>query len=296
MPDAQRNTPSRRPRRPRSIEEKPQAQKAEASITGSTKTQKSNGKENQMQNHIDRTVHIVVQGKGGCGKSTTASHQAQALQAMTGAQVMCINTDPVNNSLGQYSALYLRDLEIMESDNQINPRRFDTMIDWILEHPGPVVIDNGASSFIPINSYMAETGAIEALEDEGRQVFIHTILVGGKDMKDTLAGLNALLETTSAPIIVWENEHFGPVERDGKRLAESETFQEWRHRFAGIVTLPPNRDQMLGTDYAMMASAGLTYAEAFSSNIFGTMPRRRLQKAWNNIFGQIAAIHGGLSA
>lgn len=244
---------------------------------------------------IDSSVHIVVQGKGGCGKSTAANHNAQALQALTNAQVMCINTDPVNNSLERFPALYVRDLDIMNRD-QIDPRRFDAMIDWTLEHPGPVVIDNGATSFIPVTSYMAETGAIEALEEEGRKVFIHTILVGGQAMDDTLDGLDALINNTAAPIIVWENEFFGPVERNGKRFAESQFYRDHRDRFAGIVTLRQHRAAMFGTDYALMTGAGLTYAEALNSDQFGKMPRRRLQAAWEDIFGQLAAIHGGLTA
>jgi adenylylsulfate kinase-like enzyme len=47
------------------------------------------------------TVHLVLQGKDGVGKSVVASWLAEFLMK-NGKPVCCIDGDPVNRSLGQY--------------------------------------------------------------------------------------------------------------------------------------------------------------------------------------------------
>ena len=49
----------------------------------------------------DPADHLVLQGKGGVGKSLVASWLAEFLMSR-GQPVRCIDGDPVNRSLGQY--------------------------------------------------------------------------------------------------------------------------------------------------------------------------------------------------
>ena len=53
---------------------------------------------------IAAAIHLVLQGKGGVGKSVVASWLAEFLIGR-GQPVCCIDGDPVNRSLGQYKAL-----------------------------------------------------------------------------------------------------------------------------------------------------------------------------------------------
>ncbi|MCG9105601.1 conjugal transfer protein TraL [Laribacter hongkongensis] len=234
-------------------------------------------------------THIVLQGKGGVGKSFIASLIAQTLQSMD-TNLLGIDTDPVNQTLARYRALPVRTLEILNADRQIDSRQFDQMIEWMLTHAGPVVVDNGATSFVPVTGYLAETGALDVLTDSGKQVVLHTVLVGGQAMDDTIAGFQALLQSSNAPVVVWENEFFGPVERDGRRFSESAMFSENRHRIAGIVTLRRRNLDTFGRDLTAMTSAGLTFSEALSSPDFGAMPKHRLKQIWADIAGQLAPV------
>ncbi|NHQ81144.1 conjugal transfer protein TraL [Chromobacterium vaccinii] len=235
-------------------------------------------------------THITLQGKGGVGKSHITSLLAQAIWAIFGIRPLGIDTDPVNKTLMHFPALQARGLDILNQDNQINSRQFDTMVEWLLEHDGPAVIDNGATSFIPATGYLAETGAIDVLNAAGRRVFIHTVLVGGQAMDDTIDGLAALLDSTSAPIVVWENEHFGPVEREGRRFRDSSVYHENRERIAGIVTLRrPNAD-LAGRDIAELSIKGQTFAEALASPEWGRMPKHRLQMVWADYLQQLRPI------
>jgi CO dehydrogenase nickel-insertion accessory protein CooC1 len=63
-------------------------------------------------------VHLVLQGKGGIGKSVVASWLTEFLAAR-GQKVCAIDADPVNRSLGQYKALGAEKLDLMNQDGLI---------------------------------------------------------------------------------------------------------------------------------------------------------------------------------
>lgn len=260
-------------------------------ITPTTATKNPNG--DAMTQYND--IHTVLQGKGGCGKSFTAGVLAQAIQVIFGKPPLAIDTDPVNKTLMHYPALAARGLEILNGDNQIDSRQFDTMIDWLLEHDGPAVIDNGATSFVPATGYLAETGAIDVLNEAGRRVVIHTVLVGGQAFSDTISGLQALLGSTNAPIVVWENEFFGAVERDGRRFINSSLYSRNCDRIAGIVTLRRNNAALAGQDIANLGMQGLTFEEAINSPEWGRMPKHRLRAVWNDYISQLEPILKGIA-
>ena len=88
-------------------------------------------------------IHMVLQGKGGVGKSMIAATLAQ-YKAGKGTKPLCIDTDPVNATFEGYKALNVRRLNIMEGD-EINTRNFDALVEMIASAEGDVIIDNGAS-------------------------------------------------------------------------------------------------------------------------------------------------------
>ena len=75
-------------------------------------------------------IHFVLQGKGGVGKSMSAAILAQYIGERGGEPSTNIDTDPVNATFQGYKALNVKRLQIMEAD-EINPRRFDTLIEMI---------------------------------------------------------------------------------------------------------------------------------------------------------------------
>ena len=254
---------------------------------------------NNMKNGEPMTyndIHTTLQGKGGVGKSTTTAIIAQVIASAFGVQPLTIDTDPVNKTLMHFPALQAKGLEILNSENQIDARQFDQMIEWLLQHEGPAVIDNGATSFIPATGYLAETGAIDVLNEAGRRVVIHTVLVGGQAMNDTLSGLKALLASTSAPIVVWENEFFGPVERNSKRFIDSNLYSQNAHRIAGIVTMRRRNPDTFGKDIAQLIAGGQTFAEALASPEWGVMPKHRLKTVWADYLQQLTPILTGATA
>lgn len=97
-------------------------------------------------------IHLLLQGKGGVGKSFIAATLAQYRQSK-GHMPLCIDTDPVNATFHGYAALDVRRLQIMEDDD-INPRSFDALIELMADSTADVIIDNGASAFVPLSHYL----------------------------------------------------------------------------------------------------------------------------------------------
>lgn len=84
----------------------------------------------------------------------------------------------------------------------------------LLTEDGVFIVDSGASTFIPLWSYIFENKVLELLSNAGRTLYVHTVITGGQALADTLKGFESLAETTSQRnLIVWINEYFGRVER-----------------------------------------------------------------------------------
>lgn len=111
-------------------------------------------------------VDFILQGKGGVGKSLIASLLAQ-YYGSTGLAPRCIDTDPVNATFAGYRAFSAETLNIMDGDD-INSRAFDQLVERIMEDSGPqMVVDNGASTFVPLCSYIIQNDVIGLLTEAG---------------------------------------------------------------------------------------------------------------------------------
>ena len=118
-------------------------------------------------------IHMVLQGKGGVGKSFIAALMAQFLQDR-GREPVCIDTDPVNATFTGYSAFGVHAIELMDG-RDINPRSFDLLVERIA-CAGPesdhVIVDNGASSFLPLADYMLSYDVPGLLAEMGHELWL----------------------------------------------------------------------------------------------------------------------------
>lgn len=231
-------------------------------------------------------IHIILQGKGGVGKSLVAALLAQYLEGKS-ENLFCADTDPVNDTFARYSAFNAERVKIMNADKNIDARVFDGLIEKLLTHEGDAVIDNGASTFVPLSAYMLENNVIGLLQEAGKKVFVHTVLTGGQAMDDTMIGLNSLLLSQDAPVVVWQNEFYGSVEKDGKKFTESKLYEKSKKRIQGIVTIHKRNQDTFGKDMELMISNKLTFNQAMTSDLFTIMPRQRLKQIRNSIFEQL---------
>jgi len=102
------------------------------------------------------TVHLVLRGKGGVGKSVVASWLAGFLMN-GGKPVCCIDGDPVNRSLGQYKALRAEKLELVNQDGLVQRTRYDNLLERFAKESATFVVDSGATAFLPFWRYVVET-------------------------------------------------------------------------------------------------------------------------------------------
>ncbi len=236
-------------------------------------------------------IHLTLQGKGGVGKSLVASVLAQYL-LRKGAPVRCVDTDPVNRTLAQYEGLGANWLSLRDEHNRIDQRAFDGLMErFLTEDSATFVVDNGASTFLPLWHYLLENSGLQFLRDQGRRVYVHTVITGGQALLDTLNGFNELAQTTQERnIVVWVNEYFGRVEADGKRFTDMAAYRSNTDKVCGAVILPKRNQDTFGRDVEEMISAKLTFQEAISAARFSIMAKQRLKVVERDLFEQLDAL------
>jgi len=235
------------------------------------------------------TIHLSLQGKGGIGKSLVASILAQYFQ-LRGKKVKCIDTDPVNHTLSQYEALHVERLDLLQ-DGGIDQGGFDALMHRLFHEDGIFVVDNGASTFIPLWNYLLESKAIGMLKDAGKRLYVHAVVTGGQGLLDTLNGFKSIAETTNERnVVVWVNDYFGKVERDGKRFDEMTAYTASEDKVFGSMHLARLNPQTFGRDLESVISRKLTLEEAIREGHFTLMTKQRLKMIQRDWFEQLDAI------
>jgi hypothetical protein len=231
-------------------------------------------------------IHLSLQGKGGVGKSLIASILAQYFNARS-KTIRCIDTDPVNRTLFQYKALSVTRLELLR-DGTIDQRGFDTLMETLLTEDTTFVVDSGASTFIPLWSYILENSVVDVLTKAGKRLYVHTVITGGQALLDTLHGFKSLADSTSdRNIIVWLNEYFGRIERDGKRFEEMGAYRESEAKVFGSVHLSKRNQDTFGRDLEEVISRKLTLEEAIKDGPFAIMSKQRMKVMQRDWFEQL---------
>jgi hypothetical protein len=237
------------------------------------------------QRHTN-SIHLSLQGKGGVGKSLIASVLAQYFRDR-GRDVRCIDTDPVNSTLFQYKALDVSRLDLLR-DGTIDQRGFDTLMERLLTEESTFVVDNGAATFIPMWNYMIENSVVDLLRQAGRRLYVHMVITGGQALLDTLHGFKSLADSASErSIIVWLNEYFGRIERDGKRFEEMAAFRENDLKVYGSVHLVKRNPDTFGRDLEDVISRKLTLEEAIKDGPFSILTKQRLKTMQREWFEQL---------
>jgi len=235
-------------------------------------------------------VHMILQGKGGVGKSLTAVVLAQYLRSK-GGMVICADTDPVNATFTQYTSLDVAHVDIVEAGNVIQ-RKFDPLMEMIVSTEADFVIDNGAATFMPLTRYLHENDIFQIMSEAGKKVYVHTVLTGGQAKSDTYNGFSELLGKVNsfAKVVVWENEFWGKVEYESHPITASKLFREADKagKIAGIVRIVDRSqsDTFVG-DMKQMSENHMTLADVMASGDFNFLSKNRLQKVIAEVFAEL---------
>lgn len=230
-------------------------------------------------------VHLVLQGKGGVGKSVIAALIAQ-YKANKGQSPLCIDTDPVNATFEGYQSLNVKRLNILQED-EINTRNFDTLIELIAPSEDDVIIDNGASSFVPLSHYLISNEVPALLRDMGHEMVVHTVIAGSQSLLDTVNGFSQLASQFPAEslFVVWLNPYWGPIELQGKKFEQMKAYTNNKKRVTAIIDMPKLKEETYGRDFAEMLENRKTFAEALEDESLTIMSRQRLKIVRSQVFG-----------
>ncbi|KTD62156.1 ArsA-related P-loop ATPase [Legionella spiritensis] len=232
-------------------------------------------------------IHITMQGKGGVGKSfvsaTTAQYKHHKEQTP-----LCIDTDPINATFHGFKALNVERLDIMEGD-EINPRHFDTLIEKIATSDQDIIIDNGASSFVPLSHYIISNQVPALLQGMGHELIVHSVITGGQALFDTITGFIHLVNQLPEDIrfVVWLNPYWGRIEHEGKPFEQLKVYKENKDRVAALINIPDLKEETFGRDLTDMLQQKMTFNEAINSPERNIMTRQRLKLIRDQLFGQI---------
>jgi CobQ/CobB/MinD/ParA nucleotide binding domain len=234
-------------------------------------------------------IHMVLQGKGGVGKSFVAATIAQ-YKISKGQRPLCIDTDPVNSTFAGYKALNVHRLPLMNGD-EIDSRNFDSLIELIADAKDDVVIDNGAVSFVPMSSYLLVNNVPALLRRFGHDLVIHTVVTGGQALSDTTNGFAHLIRQfgDDALFVVWLNPYWGPIERGGIRFEQMRAYSANKDRVSAILQIPALKQETFGRDLSEMLQQRLTFDEALAMPSRTIMTRQRLKIVQGELYGQMEA-------
>jgi hypothetical protein len=152
-------------------------------------------------------------------------------------------------------------------------------------------VDTGATTFVPLWNYILENDILAFLAGRSRQVFVHCVVTGGQAMEDTLNGFNRLAETTTwKNVIVWLNEYFGEVSKDGKSFEQFRVAGEQAAKLLGTVVIRERNPNTYGDDMRQMLSKRLTFDEAIRLAEFSLVSKQRLTIIRRELFEQLDRI------
>lgn len=245
-------------------------------------------------------IHIVLQSKGGVGKSFVALHLAQYF-ADQGLPTAVFDSDPATPTLSGYAALQPRYFNFMSDDDDLDVRQFDVLSTAILDaSKAIVVLDTGSSNYIPMVSYLKTNRTLRTFSEMGRPVILHSVLVGGASARDTFACLLNIVEDLAADgYVAWLNSLFGPVVIEDKPIEEFGAFGRVRDKLTGIVRI---RERSGGSNvlqqraFREMTRRCLTYKETLATPEISLWDKQRLWEARREVNDQLTILFGGVVA
>jgi hypothetical protein len=165
---------------------------------------------------------------------------------------------------------------------------------------GAVVTPAGCSPSFPLKSVRSRGGQSPLLTIGGvvpagppkwHPPPVPLTVTGGQAMEDTLNGFNRLAETTTwKNVIVWLNEYFGEVSKDGKSFEEFRVAEEQAAKLLGTVVIRERNPNTYGDDMRQMLSKRLTFEEAIRLAEFSLVSKQRLTIIRRELFEQLDRI------
>lgn len=237
-------------------------------------------------------VHMTLCGKGGVGKSVTARLLTEYLIDQ-GQDPMAFDADPVNASFAAVTAFGVERVDLIDADHKVNARLFDEIVLKITQSGRPVVIDTGASSYVPLMNYMRELDLADMLEREGYALYCHALIAGGPSLAFTLENLDDVCRSFGdrAGIVVWLNHFWETIERHGRPFLDWPIYREHAGCIRAVLEIQRMASDTSATDFALLLKDNRSFAEVDVQNSpYNLVTRARLRRIRSTIFDGIDAV------
>ncbi|EFG2299519.1 conjugal transfer protein TraL, partial [Escherichia coli] len=211
---------------------------------------------------MKNSINFILQGKGGVGKSFATAILAQYfIDENHMDNIVVGDTDPVNTTTVKVKRLNADLIQITENSKVIQSK-FDPMFESMLTNSqNTFVIDNGASTFLPLIQYFNDNCVMDMFEDVEQDVYIHTVIVGGQALADTLQGfeeLKELVKGSKVKLIVWINEFQGIPALENIPLIETKFIEKNKDVIAGVVVIQDRKSDAFASDIKELTEKSLT--------------------------------------
>jgi len=237
-----------------------------------------------------KKIHIIIGGKGGCGKSHASSVMSQFLLSIYNGQIEIFDTDQVNPTLSEYTALNVEHFSLLDDNKNINKRNFDILFErLIISDKKHIVVDTGSNTYMPLLEYAGDINLFRQLEDFDCEVIFHLILAGGDMYETTLSGVENVLSTFKIRSVIWLNEHFGSL-RNAQEASIFHDKNPLNSLVIGAMLLQQYDKNTFGEDLKMMSQKRLTMEQVMSDPDFMIMSRMRVKKVYSEYFRRLSAL------
>jgi len=247
------------------------------------------------QSDAKKTVHMTLCGKGGVGKSVVARLLAEYLTSQ-GQAPLAFDADPLNTNFAAVEAFGAEKVGLFDKKQKINAKLLDAMLVQIYGADRSVLIDTGASSYVPLFNYMQELKFARDLNRRNFDLMLHVVIAGGPALPFTMSNLTEVCRTFGgqARITVWLNHYWDEIEYNGKAFAELPAYTSNKDAITGILEIERMAADTSAADFADFLTRNLSFEQALdeSSSPFNIVEQSRLFNIRETIFEGMDAVLG----
>lgn len=238
---------------------------------------------------------MTLCGKGGVGKSVVARLLAEYLTSR-GEAPLAFDADPLNTNFASVETFGAEKVQLFDKAHRINAKLFDAMVVKIYGSDRSVVIDTGASSYVPLFNYMQELKFARGLKQWDFDLMLHVIIAGGPALPFTMTNLTEVCRTFggTAGITVWLNHYWEEIAHNDKPFTELPVFKTNQSSINGLLEIERMAADTSADDFAEFLKRNISFEQALdrTSSPFNIVEQSRLFNIRETIFEGMDAVLG----